>query len=121
VLLPYWNQIKELQGSATADSTQIDALVSQIDAALTADQQSLLAGLAQQDLMTWAQSQGLIGGGGFGPGGTPGATMPTPSDDERATAQAARPQGQGTPGAPGGRFGSANLDAVITMLEGLSS
>lgn len=97
ILLPLWNELKTLQETEDVDQDQIDGVVSQINEAMTADQESLLSNLAQEDLFSWMQEEGLAGG--FGPrqgeGGPQGP--PQMSEEEWATAQAEWAEGGGPP------------------------
>ncbi len=126
-LLPLW---QAFQGAALRDQTERNAVLKQIEGAMTSEQVQAIAAmqLKDADLRTWMQENGMpqAPAGDRGPGGTPGANL---SDAERAarraTAQASRQSGgggqgqrpfgngtppSGTPG-PGGfsRFGGAGF------------
>jgi hypothetical protein len=131
VLLPLWQALQSLQAGGAADQAEVDELLAQIEAAMTPEQMDALTNLSQEDLQNWAQSQGMGfgpgGGPGPGPGGTQGERPTPPSPEEIETLQAERGGGEpGTPGGPGGPGGfgapgGAMLDAVIDMLESLTT
>jgi hypothetical protein len=103
-LLPLWQAI---QGGSLQNQAEIDAVVTQIQAAMTAGQIVAIAQLqlTTEDLGTWMQEQGL----NFGPrpgaadGQNPSGNL---SEEERAAMRATRQAGGGE---MGGQRGSGNL------------
>ena len=98
-LLPLW---QALQGGGVTIQKEIDAVLKQIEAAMTQEQLQAIAAmqLTQEDLQAWMEEQGMGGGApGGGPGGPgPGGDM---TDEEREAARAtAQAGGGGMP--PGG-------------------
>jgi hypothetical protein len=141
VLLPLWEQLKALWEGEDVDQARIEDVLSQINGAMTTEQTTLLSDLSWEDLAAWAQDEGyMVGFRGGQPGEGEGGP-PQMSEEELATAQAARAQGtppegepgQGAPpegapeqgeppeGGPGQHPGVVTIDAVITMLEGIVS
>ncbi len=136
-LLPLWQQVKTLNGSANANSNDLTTVLSQIQQAMTPDQINAIdaMNLTQTDVQSEMTELGVTfpQNGGNNPNGTP---FPTLSPDERATRQAQRqtqaanggggfggaqgtPSPNGTPGFRGGNRGGFNtilVDAVINML-----
>jgi hypothetical protein len=129
VLLPLWEQLNTLWEGEDVDQAQIEDVLSQINGAMTAKQTTLLSDLSWEDLAAWAQDEGYMAGFRGGPPGGGEGGPPQMSEEDRATAQAARAQGTppaGAPGqggpperAPGQRPGIATIDAVITMLDSI--
>ncbi len=129
VLLPLWEQLNTLWEGEDVDQAQIEDVLSQINGAMTTEQTTLLSDLSWEDLAAWAQDEGYMAGFRGGQPGEGGGGPPQMSEEELATAQAARAQGtppegargEGGPpeGGPGQRPGIATIDAVITMLEGI--
>jgi hypothetical protein len=98
-LLPLWKAVRSLSSSSTAAPQELSALFKQIQETMTPKQTAAISAmhLTRADITQVAQEMGLsLGGGGFG-NFTP---------EQRATAQAARQSGQGSPGGgfPGGGF-----------------
>jgi len=118
-LLPLWQGVRGTMNSGAAAQAESDALLKQIEAALTAEQRADIRGwkLTQADLQAWATSQGIAVGtgnaaasGGMG-SGVPGSGQ-TLTTEARATRQAERGGG-----ADSGGLSKALIDAVITQLE----
>jgi hypothetical protein len=136
-LLPLWQMVRALQQSDTAAQVEIEAVLNQIQKAMTPEQLEAIEGmdLTLASMRTMAQELGLgIGGGegssdgqegGFGPpdgmgpgggmfpgGGMPGGGMPGGGTDlspeEQATAMAERMSSG---------FGTALMDRLIELLE----
>jgi len=114
-LLPLWQALRGTALSGAAATAEVDALLSQIEETLTPAQLEAIRALrlTQDDLRTWAESQGItVGTGtGAGAGGGMGAGRGL-SSEERATRQAEN----GGSGNSGG-LSTALLDAVIAFLE----
>jgi hypothetical protein len=129
-LLPYWQELKTLQeGGEEADLEQIETVIGEINDGLTAEQAALLSDLSPDDLAAWAEEQGVaMGFGGPRPemeGAGPPEGM---SEEDRATAQAERPEGPpenppeempegARPTGPDNNL----VDEVISMLESLAA
>ena len=131
-LLPLWQMLRTLQQSDTAAQVEIEAVLNQIQKAMTPEQLAAIEGmdLTLASMRTMAQELGLgIGGGqgssggqeggfrppdGMVPGGgmVPGSGMPGGgtdlSSEEQATAIAERMSSG---------FGTALMDRLIELLE----
>jgi TolB protein len=137
-LLPLWQMLRTLQQSDTAAQVEIEAVLKQIQGAMTPEQLAAIKGmdLTLASMRTMAQELGLgigggegssggqeggfrppdgmVPGGGPGPGGGmfPGGGMPGGGTDispeERATAIAERMSSG---------FGTALMDRLIELLE----
>jgi len=138
-LLPLWEGVQDALQNAPPAQEDVAELLAQIEGAMTQEQNDALASIGQEELMTWAQDQGLMParGEGQGPPGDaappgeqgeppepPEEGAPPPGDrgeppdlspEELATLQAER-------GAEGfGSFGVPMIDEVISMLESLAA
>jgi len=116
-LIPLWQALRGTMNSGAAAQAEVDALLKQIEGAMSAEQLSAIRAmkLTQGDLRAWAQSQGLSAGTGSGSGvgsGQPRSGQGL-SPEERATRQAER-EAQGS---NSGGLSKALIDAVITLLE----
>ncbi|RLC56625.1 MAG: hypothetical protein DRI80_16040 [Chloroflexota bacterium] len=116
-LIPLWQALRGTMNSGAAAQAEVDALLKQIEGAMSAEQLSTIRAmkLTQGDLRAWAQSQGLSAGTGSGSGvgsGQPRSGQGL-SPEERATRQAER-EAQGS---NSGGLSKALIDAVITLLE----
>ena len=114
-LLPLWQGIRGTMRSGAAAQAEIDALLKQIEAAMTADQIAAIREmkLTQAELQAWAKSQGLSVGTGEGAGAGAGqGGGQALSAEARATRQAER-GGTGE----GGGLSQALVDAVIAYVE----
>jgi hypothetical protein len=106
-LLPLW---QALQGGGVAIQAEIDAVLKQIEGAMTQEQLEAIAAmqLTQDDLRAWMEEQGMSGGGpgpgAGGPGGDEGGRPPggDMSDEEREALRATMEAGGGFPGGPPG-------------------
>jgi hypothetical protein len=137
-LLPLWQMLRALQQSDTAAQVEIEAVLNQIQKAMTPEQLAAIEGmdLTLASMRTMAQELGLgigggegssggqeggfrppdgmVPGGGPGPGGGmfPGGGMPGGGTDlspeEQATAMAERMSSG---------FGTALMDQLIELLE----
>jgi hypothetical protein len=126
-LLPLWEGVQEALQNAPPAQADVAELLTQIEGAMTQEQNDALASISQEELMAWAQDQGLMPARGEGPGQPPGDAVPPgdqgePPDDlspeELATIQAER----GVEGFGGfGRFGAPIIGDVIGMLESLAA
>jgi hypothetical protein len=95
-LLPLWKAYRSLTNSDTSSPQELNALLKQIQEALSDEQLQAIAGmqLTGQDLAELAQEKNIALGGGMGRPGNLSA-------EARATLEARRASGQG----PGGGFG----------------
>jgi hypothetical protein len=97
-LLPLW---QAFQGSALQNQTEQNAVLKQIEGALTAEQLKAIAAmqLTQDDLRKWMEESGMQGGQGPAPRGTPGpgGRLGAMTEEQRAAFRA-------TVEASGGRF-----------------
>jgi hypothetical protein len=107
ILLPLW---QALRGGGVTIQAEIDAVLKQIESAMTQEQLKAIAAmqLTQEDLRAWMEEQGM-GGGGPGPGaGVPGGDEGASgrwgdmSDEEREALRATMEAGGGFPGGPPG-------------------
>lgn len=106
-LLPLW---QALQGGGLTIQAEIDAVLKQIESAMTQEQLEAIAAmqLTQEDLRAWMEEQGMGGGapgpGAGGPGGDEGGRGPggDMSDEEREALRATMEAGGGFPGGPPG-------------------
>ena len=115
-LLLLWQALRGTTGSGAAAPEEVDALLDQIEGAMTAEQVAAIGAmrLTQADLQVWAQGQGLATGTGTVMGsGQPGGGQSL-SPEERATRQAER---EAAGGAAGGGTRQAVIDAVLGLLE----
>jgi hypothetical protein len=121
-LLPLW---QALQGTALQNQAEVNAVLGQIERAMTAEQLQTIAAmrLTQENMATWAQERGInFAQRPGGPGGTPGAMGPggansearetmragfdSMSEEERAQMRATMQAGGMPAGGPGGAGGS---------------
>ena len=130
-LLPLWQMLGALQESGTASQVEIEAVLDQIQEAMTPEQLAAIEEMSPEDMRALFQDLGMrrLGdsdtgeGGGFRPpegmmppGGGEGPPGPMPggfgnlSPEERATVMAER-------GGMGMGFGRAFTDQVIELLE----
>lgn len=114
-LLPLWQALRGTVQNGAAATAEVDALLAQIEDSLDTEQLEAISDmqLTQDDLRSWAESQGItLGtGAGVGMGGGQGRSM---SEEERLTRQ----MEEGRTGAGGnGGLSTAVLDAVIEYLE----
>jgi hypothetical protein len=126
-LLPLWQELQSLQAGDEINPEQIQTMIEEINGQMTGEQTALLTDLSQEDLAAWAEEQGyMVGFGGpseMGEGGPPEM-----SEEERATAQAERPEGppENQPedmpeGAQSAAPANNLVDEVISMLESLAA
>lgn len=108
-LLPLW---QALQSGAAQSSAEVNAVLGQIERAMTAEQLQAIAALqlTQENLTAWVQERGMDLAQGPGmPGGTPGAG--------RGSMPGSRPQGTPRAGGPG----DMDPQARETMRAGFDS
>jgi len=108
-LLPLWQMFRALQQGGTASQVEIEAVLDQIQAAMTPEQLAAIKEmrLTQDEVRAMSQELGLSAGGqppaGMGPGG--GTDL---SPEEKATLQAERTNSAA---------GQALTDKLIELLE----
>ena len=113
-LLPLWQALRSTQQAGGTAQAEVNALLTQIEAAMTPEQLQSIAGmkLTFTDMQEWATANGITLGSG---GGTPGQGSGM-SPEARATKQAAEgivPNSNGS----GSKLPTALMDAVIASLE----
>jgi hypothetical protein len=131
-LLPLWQMLRALQGSSTASQVETQAVLDQIQAAMTPEQLAAIEDMSQEDMRALFEELGMGRrqqdsdsgeGGGFRPpegmmppgGGEGGPGMgPGGFGNLDPEAQATAMAGQGGAGMG---FGSGLTDAVIELLE----
>jgi len=137
-LLPLWQMLGALQESGTASQVEIEAVLDEIQGAMTPEQLAAIEEMSQEDMQALFQELGMgrqgepetgeaggrtrpdmgmmpPGAGQGPPGGVPGmgpGAMGDVSAEERATIMAGR-GGMGL----GMGFGTGMTDAVIELLE----
>ena len=111
-LLPLWQALRSTQQAGGTAQAEVNALLTQIEAAMTPEQLQTIAAmkLTQPNMQEWATANGITMGSGT-PG--QGAGM---SPEARATKQAAEGVTSST-GGSGSKLSTALMDAVITSLE----
>jgi hypothetical protein len=130
-LVTLWTSLKDAtQNSATQE--QIDAILQQIEQAMTPEQLQAIANfkITRQSMMTVLQDKGVTmggpqGGGNGGPNGSGGRTPPngTPPAGGPGGGNGTPPQMDGTPGAGNTSKGSGGflppelIDALIQFLQ----
>jgi len=113
-LLPLWQALRSTQQAGGTAQAEVNALLTQIEAAMTPEQLQSIASLKLTftDMQEWATANGITVGSG---GGTPGQGNGM-SPEARATKQAAEgvtPSSNGS----GSKLPTALMDAVIASLE----
>ncbi len=103
-LLPLWKALRTLSASDTASTQEVDALVKQIQIALSAEQQTAIAAmkLSSADLTALIGERGPQG---MGASGTPDASMQATRQARIESAQQSGAPGAGMGGGPGGGMG----------------
>ncbi|HNS52143.1 MAG TPA: hypothetical protein PKO09_13290 [Anaerolineae bacterium] len=114
-MLLVWQALRGTMGSGASAPAEVDALLAQLEGALTAEQLAAIGALhlTQSDLQAWAQSQGLSTGSGSGMGSGQQGEGQSLSPEARATRQAEREAAGGT----GSGASQALIDAVIGLLQ----
>ena len=110
-LLTLWQALRGTTQSGASAQAEVNALLTQIEGALTADQLAAIKDmkLTQAAFQQWAAANGItMGAGGGQPGGGQGL-----SPEARATRQAA----EGRTGQSGAGASTAVIGLVITYLE----
>jgi hypothetical protein len=111
-LLPLWQAI---QGGTLQSDAETNAVLKQIEGALTAEQLAAIAALQLtfEDMGTWMQEQGVNFGGPQGVGGGQGPSGDL-SEEEQAAMRATRQAGGGF-GGEGGPFGNMSEEERESM------
>jgi len=113
-LVPLWQALRSTQQAGGTAQAEVNALLTQIEAAMTPEQLKSIADmkLTFTDMQNWASANGITLGSN---GGTPGQGSGM-SPEERATKQAAEGVTSSN-GESGSKLSSALIDAVIASLE----
>ena len=117
-LLPLWQMLRALQGSSTASQVETQAVLDQIQAAMTPEQLAAIEDMSQEDMRVLfeelgmgrqQQDSGSSQGGGFRP---PEGMMPPGGGEGRPGG------GEGPPGMGPGGFGNLDPEAQATAMAG---
>jgi hypothetical protein len=113
-LLPLWQALRSTQQAGGTAQAEVNALLTQIEAAMSPEQLKSIAGmkLTFTNMQEWATANGITMGSG---GGTPGQGSGM-SPEARATKQAAEGVTSST-GGSGSKLPTALMDAVIVLLQ----
>lgn len=113
-LLPLWQALRSTQQAGGTAQAEVNALLTQIEAAMKPEQLQSIAGmkLTFTNMQEWATANGITMGSG---GGTPGQGAGM-SPEARATKQAAEGV-TSTGGGSGSILPTALMDAVIASLQ----
>ncbi len=128
-LLPLWQMVRALQESGTASQAESDAVLKQIQEAMTPEQLAAIEGMDPEDMRTLMQDLGMgrrtddteddDSDRGFGPPDM-GAGMMPPGGGDMGGMPFGGGQAQGTPVAGQGMMGglgTAFIEQVIELLE----
>jgi hypothetical protein len=128
-LLPLWQMLRALQESGTASQAESDAVLKQIQEAMTPEQLTAIEEMDPEDMRTLMQDLGMgrrtddtessSSDRGGGPPDMGGGMMP-PGGGEMGGMPFGGGEAQGTPGAGQGTmggFGTAFIEQVIELLE----
>ena len=113
-LLPLWQALRSTQQAGGTAQAEVNALLTQIEAAMTPEQLQSIASmkLTFTDMQEWATANGITMGSGSGSPGQ-GSGM---SAEARATKQAAEGVTSSS-GGSGSKLPTALMDAVILSLQ----
>ena len=113
-LIPLWQALRSTQQASGTAQAEVNALLTQIEAAMTPEQLQSIASkkLTFTDMQEWATVNGITMSSG---GGQPGQGSGM-SPEARATKQAAEGV-TSTSGSSGSKLPTALMDAVIASLE----
>lgn len=113
-LLPLWQALRSTQQAGGTAQAEVNALLTQIEAAMTPEQLQSIASmkLTFTNMQEWATANGITLGSG---GGTPGQGSGM-SPEARATKQAAEGVTSTSDG-NGSKLATALIDAVIASLQ----
>jgi hypothetical protein len=122
-LLPLWQMLRSLQGSSTASQVEVEAVLEQIQAAMTPEQLAAIEEMSPEDMRALFEELGMgrqqesdsgdEGRGGFGP---PEGMMP-PGGGEGGPSFSVG-GGEGGPGMGPGGFGNLDPEAQATAMAG---
>ena len=132
-LLPLWQMLRALQGSSTASQVETQAVLDQIQAAMTPEQLAAIEDMSQEDMRALfeelgmgrqQQDSGSGQGGGFRPsegmmppGGGEGGPGMVPGGREGGPGMVPG-GGEGGPGMGPGGFGNLDPEAQATAMAG---
>ena len=118
-LLPLWQMLRALQGSSTASQVETQAVLDQIQGAMTPEQLAAIEEMSQEDMRALFEQLGMgrqqesdsgdEEGGGFRP---PEGMMPPGGGEGRPGG------GEGPPGMGPGGFGNLDPEAQATAMAG---
>ena len=113
-LLPLWQALRSTQQAGGTAQAEVNALLTQIEAAMTPEQLQSIASmkLTFTNMQEWATANGITMGSG---GGSPGQGSGM-SAEARATKQAAEGVTSSS-GGSGSKLPTALMDAVIASLQ----
>ena len=113
-LLPLWQALRSTQQAGGTAQAEVNALLTQIEAAMTPEQLQSIASmkLTFTNMQEWATANGITMGSG---GGSPGQGSGM-SAEARATKQAAEGVTSSSSGS-GSKLPTALMDAVIASLQ----
>ena len=122
-LLPLWQMLRALQGSSTASQVETQAVLDQIQGAMTPEQLAAIEEMDQEDMRALFEELGMgrqqsdsgdEGRGGFGP---PEGMM-RPGGGEGGPVIIGPGGGEGGPGMGPGGFGNLDPEAQATAMAG---
>jgi len=117
-LLPLWQMLGALQGSGTSSQVEVEAVLKQIQEAMTPEQLAAIEEMSQEDMRALFEELGMgrqqqDSGSGEGGGFRPPEGMMPPGGGE------GRPGGgEGPPGMGPGGFGDLDPEARATAMAG---
>ncbi|MGB9301610.1 MAG: hypothetical protein WCD51_13600, partial [Anaerolineae bacterium] len=125
-LLPLWQMLRALQGSSTASQVETQAVLDQIQAAMTPEQLAAIEEMDQEDMGALLEELGMgrqqgdsasddEQGGGFGGPPDMGGMMP-PGGGEGGAVIIGPGGGEGGPGMGPGGFGNLDPEAQATAM-----
>ncbi len=126
-MMMLWQALENLSSSGTSPEAEVNALLTQVEEALTAEQIAAINAmqLTQEDLQAWTETNGIVVGSGTGAGSGTGQGMGQGSGlspEARATKQAENALLGMTPSEEGGQGGisSAITQALIEYLGNIN-
>ena len=117
VMLPLWQALLNMTRTGNSAQAEVNALLAQIEAALTPDQLMAIREMkmVSADIQAWGAANGVTTGSGTGSGQGGGSGM---SPEARATKQAAEGVTSGANGSNG--VSTVMLNSLIAYLQGLA-
>lgn len=126
-LLPLWQMLRALQGSSTASQVETQAVLDQIQAAMTPEQLAAIKGMSQDDMRALFEQLGM-GRQQQDSGSSPGSSergsfrapegMMPPGGGEGGPVIIGPGGGEGGPGMGRGGFGNLSPEAQATAMAG---